>query len=223
MRHLASNHSKTGTFHGQAGRQGCGDHGGDERDRIAHCGSLRCRRCQNCDRRPARTGRRGTGKATRGQLHLPPDRRHGRSADAGADRARGRQVRQDRLPVQQCRRAGADRRHRGPRGRAVRRGDGDAGAQRHARHEARRALHEEAGGGQHHQQWQHRRPPRRLLVVDGLQRGQGGGDPSHQMRGDGARRIQRPRQLDLAGRDRNGHLRQGAGALDRRQRRRRRR
>lgn len=215
IRHLTSNRSKTGTFHGQAERQDCGDHGRNERDRIADRGSLRCRRCQNCDRGTASTGRRGAGEAARGQLHLPPDRRDGRSADAGADRARRGQVRPDRLPVQQCRRSGADRRHRGPRGRALRCGDGDAGAQRHARHEARRAHHEEAGVGQHHQQWQHRRPSRRVLVLDGLWGGQGGGDPSHQMRGDGARRVQCARQLDLARRDRNRYFRQGARAFDR--------
>jgi NAD(P)-dependent dehydrogenase (short-subunit alcohol dehydrogenase family) len=45
---------------------------------------------------------------------------------------------------------------------------------------------------------------------------QSGGDPSHQMRGDGARRIQRPRQLDLARRHRDRHFRQGARAFDRR-------
>ena len=119
---------------------------------------------------------------------FPPDRRHGRSADAGADRACGRKIRPHRLPVQQCRRPGADRRHRRPRGRALRRRDGDAGAQRDARHEARRALYAEAGVRQHHQQWQHRRPAGRLFVVDGLWRGQGRRHPSHQMRGDGARR-----------------------------------
>ncbi len=36
-----------------------------------------------------------------------------------------------------------------------------------------------------------------------------------QMRGDGAWRVQRPRQLDLARRDRHRHFRQGAGTVDR--------
>ena len=40
---------------------------------------------------------------------------------------------------------------------------------------------------QHHQQWQHRRPTGRILVVGGLWRGEGGGDPSHPLRGDGTR------------------------------------
>ncbi len=167
-------------------------------------------------------GGRGAGQTARRDLRLPPDRRHPGRPDARADRARGRQVRQDRLPVQQCRRPGADRRHRGPRGRPLRRCDGHPGAQRHARHEARRAPHEEAGKRQHHQQWQHRRQPRRLLVLGGLWRGQGRRHPSHQMRGDGARRIQCPRQFDFARRDRDRHLRQGAGSYRPRPRRRRR-
>ena len=87
-------------------------------------------------------GRRGAGEEARRQLRLPADRRHRGSADAGADRARGGEIRQDRLPVQQCRRPGADRRHRGARCRALRRGDGDPGAQRDARHEARRAPYD---------------------------------------------------------------------------------
>ena len=56
---------------------------------------------------------------------------------------------------------------------------------------------------------------RRIFVLGGLWRGQGGRHPSHQMRGDGARRVRRSRQLDLAGRDRHRHLRQGAGPVDR--------
>ena len=136
-------------------------------------------------------------------------------ADARADRRGGRKIRPHRLPVQQCRRPGADRRHRRPRGRALRRRDGDAGAQRDARHEARRAPHAQPGFRQHHQQWQHRRTARRLFLVDGLWRGQGRRHPSHQMRGDGARRIRHPRQLDLAGRDRHRHFRQGARPVGR--------
>ena len=115
-----------------------------------------------------------------------------------------------RLPVQQCRRPGADRRHRGPRGRPFRRRDGDPGAQRDARHEARRPPYAQPGFRQHHQQWQHRRTARRLFHVAGLWRGQGRRHPPHQMRGDGARRSRHPRQLDLAGRDRHRHFRQGA-------------
>ena len=53
----------------------------------------------------------------------------------------------------------------------------------------------------------------RLFLLDGLWRGQGRRHPSHQMRGDGARRIRHPRQLDLAGRDRHRHFRQGAGPV----------
>ena len=64
------------------------------------------------------------------------------------------QVGPARLPVQQCRRPGAGRRHRDHPGRGLRRGDGDAGALGDARHEARRADHDEAGLGQHHQQRQ---------------------------------------------------------------------
>ena len=51
---------------------------------------------------------------------------------------------------------------------ALRRGDGDLGAQRDARHETRRAAYAPPGFGEHHQQWQHRRQARRLLVVGGL-------------------------------------------------------
>jgi len=58
-------------------------------------------------------------------------------------------------------------------GRALRRCDGDAATQRHARHEARRALYEKPGFWQHHQQWQHRREACRFLVLDGVRRGQG--------------------------------------------------
>ena len=129
------------------------------------------------------------------QLPVPADRRHGRGTDAGADRAGGGKIRPHRLPVQQCRRPGADRRHRRPRGRALRCGDGDIGAQRHARHEARRAPYAPPGLRQHHQQRQHRRKARRVLVLGGLWRGQGGRYSPHQMRGDGARRIRHPRQL----------------------------
>src|ERR1700749_2766764 len=49
----------------------------------------------------------------------------------------------------------------------------------------------------------------RLPVLDRLWRGESGSDPSHQMRGDGTRRIRCSRQLDLAGCDRDRHLRQG--------------
>ena len=59
----------------------------------------------------------------------------------------GRKIRPHRLPVQQCRRPGADRRHRRPRGRPLRCGDGNAGAQRDARHEARRAAYAQQGSG----------------------------------------------------------------------------
>ena len=96
-------------------------------------------------------------------------------------------------------------------GRGLRRGDGDAGALGHAGHEARRADHDEAGLGQHHQQRQRRRPPRRLLDLDDLRRGQGGGEPPHGLRRHAARREERALQLDLAGRHRHRHLRQGAG------------
>ncbi len=181
------------------------------------------RGCEGRRRRPPRAGGRGAGEEAWRPLRLPADRRHGRRPDAGADLPRGGKIRQDRLPVQQCRRPGADRRHRRSRRRAFRRRDGDAGAQRHARHETRRALHEETGIRQHHQQRQHRRAARRLFFLDGLRRGQGCGDPFHQMRGDGTRRVRRSRQLDLAGchRDRNHSARRWACRPRPRRRRRR--
>jgi len=110
----------------------------------------------------------GAGQETQRQLYLSPDRRHGGSADAGADRAFGRKIRPHRLPIQQRRRSCADRRHRRYRGRAFRCRDGDAGAQRDAGHETCGAPYAEAGFRQHHQQRQHRWQAGGLFVVDGL-------------------------------------------------------
>jgi hypothetical protein len=66
------------------------------------------------------------------------------------------------------------------RGRALRCGDGDTGAQRDARHETCRSPHAPSGFRPHHQQRQHRRTARRLFVAGGLRRGQGRGDSPHQ-------------------------------------------
>jgi hypothetical protein len=74
------------------------------------------------------------------------------------------------------------------------------------------ADHDEAGVRQHHQQRQRGGPPRRLLDLDDLRRRQGRGEPPHGLRRHAARREWRALQLDLAGRHRHRHLRQGAGS-----------
>ena len=115
-----------------------------------------------------------------------------------------------RRAVQQRRRTGADRRNRGPHGRGVRCRDGAAGALGDAGHEARGAGHEAAARRIDHQQRIGRGTPRRLFELDGLQRRQGGGGAPDPLRGDGAGRTWRARELRVARSHRDRHPGQGA-------------
>ena len=162
------------------------------------------------DRPPRGARPHARGGAGQGQVHVREGRRHAGSRRQGDDRRLPLEVGPARLPVQQCRRSGTGRRHRDGAGRGLRRGDGHARPLSDARHEARGARHDEAGLGQHHQQRQRGGAPRRLLDLDDLRRGQGRGESSHGLRRHAARREGRALQLDLAGRHRHRHLRQGA-------------
>ena len=120
-------------------------------------------------------------------------------------------VRPARLPLQQCRRPGADGQHR-----LVPVEGFDAAmallvrsvmlGMKHAAPD-----HDEAALGQHHQQRLDRGASGRLFDLHDLRRRQGGGEPPHALRRHGARRAQRARQLRLARRHRHRHPGQGAG------------
>ncbi len=169
-------------------------------------------------RRAPRAGGGGAGEKTRRQLHLSPDRRHGRGADPRADRTVGREIRAHRLPVQQCRRPGANRRHRGPRGSpaSTRRwyfgGSVMLGSDTPLPICGSRAR-------QHDEQWQHRRTARRLFHVAGYDAPRSPSSTSP-IAWRWTRRNRHPRQLDLAGRDRHGHFGKALACRWRRRRRR---
>jgi hypothetical protein len=135
-----------GETDGQARRQDHHHHRCDQRHRPAYGGGLRRRRRQGGSDGTARGAwAPAASEPRRGQVHLREGGRQQRGRREAGVRDVPIEVGPARLPVQQCRRPGAGRRHRNHCGRGLRCGDGDPGAFGDARHETRCADPDEAG------------------------------------------------------------------------------